>query len=61
MCEYPCEKCENNKTCGHNGRGKNCERWLNWFSEKWQEIRKNFGVECVDSTLKEKECDNENS
>lgn len=61
MIEYPCEKCKNKKSCGHIGRGENCEKWRSWFSAKWREIKKLFGVECVESTLEGEECDNENS
>lgn len=53
--KYPCKKCENKKCYKSGGRGKDCEKWRSWFSAKWREIRMFFGVECVDSTRKEKE------
>lgn len=57
----PCIDCKIEDSCRRNARHKQCKAWLEWFHEQWQKIRKLFGVECVESTQEEKECDNEDS
>ncbi len=57
----PCGDCKKEEMCHRNGRYRDCRAWRKWFSAKWREIRKKFGVKCVDLTLEEEECDNENS
>ena len=60
-CEYPCAKCEKEKDCRYVKKYRDCESFCEWFHIKWKNIKKLFGVECVDSTLEEEECDNEDS
>lgn len=60
-CEYPCTECEKEKECRHRSKYKKCEPFRKWFREQWRKIQELFGAECVDLTLEEKECDNENS
>lgn len=59
--EYPCAECENEKQCRNVTKYKKCESFRKWFRESWRKIQNIFGVECVDLTLEERKCDNENS
>lgn len=59
--KYPCDDCDKDESCLRHGTHKRCKAWKEWFSEQWTKVRALFGVQCVNSTLKEKECDNEDS
>ena len=46
---YPCKNCGIKDRCKSDERGKQCHKWVNWFSEEWRKIRKYFlGGECDD-------------
>jgi hypothetical protein len=51
--KYPCTDCEEEKKCGNLKKYRKCKPFLKWFHEQWVNIRKLFGVECVESTHEE--------
>lgn len=53
--KYPCAECDNEQKCKHSPKYLTCSEWRLWFHREWRKIREFFGVECVKSTLEEKE------
>lgn len=48
--EHPCRLCEFCENCPYPDE-EACDLWKNWFSDRWREIRRMFGVQSTGDSM----------